>query len=94
MNKMTPEEYNAWLREMLEGMGFRTVLNSDSNHKKEPTTWAHPKPDLEPVDIVVYNRSGNIIFENKMPEVEFMKSFADLFDHVERINKGHTFRVW
>ena len=51
-------------------------------------------PTLTRVDCVAYNRDGKVIFEETLPEVEFLKIFKDLFDHVERINKGHAFRVW
>lgn len=89
MNEKDFNEYSDWVHQVLSHgwtePGFITSAEQ---------TQSKPNPDLEPVDIIVYNREGKIIFEQNMPEVEFMKSFSDLFDHVERINKGHTFRVW
>ena len=55
--------------------------------------------DLEPIQCKAYNRAGVVIFNQKVPKVEFLKIFRDMFDHVELISKNKqsndlSFRVW
>lgn len=66
------------------------IMNRD-----EPGVIKQPEPTLDKVKCVAYNRKGEVIMEEMMPECEFLKSFVKpMFDHHERINKGSTFRVW
>ena len=53
--------------------------------------------DLEPIQCIARNTTGVVIFEEKLPKVEFLKIFRDMFDHVELETETDSllsFRVW